>query len=105
MSFQPSPPLAQQRIGIEKPIDIFRSKTLAKTILPTGQMLVEVGYVKEMLTDCPAPETTGEQPTTESIQRSFPSGPVRNLPSVLGHSNTSSNAMTTSFLSLIYRDS
>jgi len=60
MPFQPSSPLAQQRIGLEKPSDISRSKTLAKAAPWTTQMLVKVGYVKEVFTDCPALVAMGE---------------------------------------------
>jgi len=68
MTLQPFPLPAQQRIGLEKHGDLFRAKTLAKTIPPTGQILVKVGYVTEVLTNRLVPETTEEQPSAESIQ-------------------------------------
>jgi len=70
MPFHPSPPPAQQRIGLEKPSDISRSKTLAKATPWTTQILVKVGYVREMGTDCPATKAMLQQPATETLQKS-----------------------------------
>jgi len=60
---------AQQRICLEKPADIFPVKNPAKVAVPTGQMLVKVGYVREVLPDCKATESMSHQPTTETLHK------------------------------------
>jgi len=69
MFFQSSSPLAQQRIGLEKPIDTSRANTLAKATAPTDQMLVKVGYVRYVGADCPATKAMLQQPATETLQK------------------------------------
>ncbi len=69
MPFQPFPPPAQQRIGLEKPSDISRAKALAEATPWTAQMFVKVGYVREVGTDCPLTKAMLQQPATETLQK------------------------------------
>jgi len=64
-----SPVRALQRVSLEKALDFSQSDALVGSTPWAAQMLVKVGYAKEVLTDGPSTEAMLKQPVAEPLHK------------------------------------
>jgi hypothetical protein len=69
VSFPRSPVPAPQRVSLEKALNFSEANALVDSTPGAAQMLVKVGYVKEVRTDCPATEALLQQPVAKPLQK------------------------------------